>query len=229
MKNAKKPKGVMDISYFHGRETKLSLKYRLARRTKEVVQSIIKYHKSPEQILDLGTADGKMLSLIKNKLPKLNCVGLEYSKELAKANKDKKIKIFVGDVLKPPAAVKKKKHDVIIATAILEHVKSPKQFTKVCYQLLKKDGLVILTTPDPIWDKIATAVGHLPKEDHQFTLTIKQIIKLFEKAKFKTLEEKKFMFSPIGFPAEEEIEKILRFLNLEFLMANQLLVFKKTK
>ena len=224
---SKKPKGVMGIDYHTGRGKKKSLKYRLGRRTKEVVGAIEKYAKEKRAILDLGTADGLMLSRIKNTYPLAECVGIEYCQELIQANKDKRIKIFQGDVLHPPKKIKRKKIDIVIATAIIEHVDSPSLFAKIVYDFLKPNGIGVVTTPVPFFDKLATAVGHLPKEDHQQTLTLTGLEKIFRKQGFKILEKKRFMFSPVGFPKEEFIEKIMRKIKIDFLMANQMLVVRK--
>jgi hypothetical protein len=44
---------------------------------------------------------------------------------------------------------------------------------------------------------------------------------------FQVVEAKKFMFSPVGFPAEKLIERGMRATGLDLVMANQLVVVRK--
>jgi hypothetical protein len=41
------------------------------------------------------------------------------------------------------------------------------------------------------------------------------------------MDAKKFMFSPVGFPAEKLIERGMRAAKLDLMMANQLVVVRK--
>lgn len=225
--NKKRLRGVLEIDYHLKRKTKKSLVYRLKRRTKEAIKAIEKYSQPPRKILDLGAADGLMLSKIKDKFPKSNCVGVEYSQELIDVNQDKRIKLIQGDVQKLP--FKENQFNIVIATAIIEHLSSPQKFLAEIRKVIKRGGVVILTSPVPFWEKVATFMRHLPKEEHQHTFTLLRLVKMFEDKGFKILEKKRFMFSPIGFPFEEWIEKILRFFHLDFIMANQLIIARKNE
>ena len=46
---------------------------------------------------------------------------------------------------------------------------------------------------------------------------------------FEVLEARRFMFSPIGFPAEKTIERFLETLGLGLIMANQLVVARRCR
>ena len=58
-------------------------------------------------------------------------------------------------------------------------------------------------------------------------MNLKQLSQMARENQFEVVEAKKFMFSPIGFPAEKTIEKIFGPLGLRLVMANQLLVARK--
>ena len=79
----------------------------------------------------------------------------------------------------------------------------------------------------PILGKIATSVGHLDDDQHHHIPNIRELKELAKSNNLKVIEAKKFMFSPIGFPLEIIIERILRKLKLSILMANQLVIAKK--
>ena len=67
---------------------------------------------------------------------------------------------------------------------------------------MKKNGVIILTSPDPFWDKVATSVGHLHSEKHCNIMNLEEIVSLFNEVGYKVLERRKFMLSPIGMPIE---------------------------
>lgn len=218
--------GVLDKSYHIGRKSKKALIYRLNRRTSEVIRVIEKYyHGNPDSIIDLGTADGLMLSKIKDSYPLTNCIGIEYSIELIETNNDSRITILQGDVT--AVDMPDNSFDIAVATAIIEHLADPKKFLKESMRLLKKDGLLILTSPDPFWEWIATFLGHLPHEIHNKVMKLKELSLLFKEIGFEIVEQKKFMLSPIGMPIEMPIENIIRKTGLNFLFANQLIVGRK--
>jgi hypothetical protein len=76
-------------------------------------------------------------------------------------------------------------------------------------------------------DRIATAIGLLKDGGHQETFSLKKLCSLCEENGFGILEARKFMFSPIGFPAEKTIERFLGPLGLSLIMANQLVVARR--
>ncbi|WP_321473606.1 class I SAM-dependent methyltransferase [uncultured Paludibaculum sp.] len=64
----------------------------------------------------------------------------------------------VGDILQwPSLGLQAGSFDVIVAFEILEHV----DCFEACRQLLKRDGLLILTTPAPEWDWLLKILENL--------------------------------------------------------------------
>jgi len=216
----------MKKDYHQERKTRLSRIYRLKRRGYEVIEAIKKYHPlNINTILDVGTADGLMLGGVKKKFPLAKCIGLEYSKELIQACDDKNIEIIQGDAQNMP--FKDNTFDIVYATALIEHLEQPIKMLQEIYRILKTNGIIIITTPDPFFDKIAQAMNCIEKDLHQETFTIKKLKDYFNGAGFKVLRTKKFMISPVGFPFELLIEKILKFLKLDFILLNQIIIGKK--
>lgn len=220
--------GTLGRSYHLERKAKKSLKYRLKRRTEEVVTSIKKYYSgTPKDFIDLGTADGLMLSMIKDYFPSARCVGLEYSLELLETNKDNRITIIQGDVNALP--IQNKSFDIAIAAAIIEHLPNPKKMLEEAKRVLRRNGILILTSPDPFWEKIATMIGHLHKEQHFKLMKLKELISLFKEVGYDIVNQNKFMLSPFGMPLEIPIENFVRKIGLHFLFANQLIIGKKVE
>ena len=225
--------GLLNKDYAEGHKKKRSLKYRLWRRGYEVSKAIKLYKREefntnkPLKLLDLGCADGLMIKKLSKEF-NISATGIELSKDL-----------YESAVINCPDAIiinsdineidfsEDEKFDLIICTAVLEHLQNPsKVVSKIC-NLLSINGITVWTVPDPFWEKIATLVGHLDGEQHHHIPNIKELKELANSNNLKVVEAKKFMFSPIGFPLEIKIERLLIKLRLSALMANQLLIAKK--
>jgi len=218
-------KGVLSVEYHEGRERKRALKYRLARRTEEVLEAIKAYKTAVDSLLDIGTADGLMLNKLCQELNIQMPVGLDFSAELLKTNPRHTSHFIQADACELP--FDDGVFDVVVATAVIEHVPDAGKMLKECHRVLMKNGLCILTTPDPFFDWIGTKIGHLEEEQHNETFRLSELGSLFELQGFKIIKAEKFMMSPIGFPYEIKIEKIMKIAKLDFLLLNQLVVGQK--
>ncbi len=217
-------KGVLDIKYAEERERKRSLRYRLMRRTQEVLSALEEFGDRAEDIVDLGTADARMLDSIQKRYSQARCVGIEYSRDLVEFAKSRfpGLDIIQGDVCGvnfPDCSF-----DIAVAGAVREHVSDVSKFILEIKRILKPRGIFILTAPDPFWERIAVLVGHLKKENHNVVMNLKELCVLAERHGFSVLKSQKFMLSPIGMPFERVFEKILRGFHLDFFMANQIIV-----
>ena len=120
-----------------------------------------------------------------------------------------------------------KSFDVALLTAVIEHVPVPEKAVSEANRILKQGGILVLTSPDPFWEHLATMVGHLKDGQHNKVMTISQLSNLIKQNRFTVLKTKKFMLSPVGMPLEYTIENIVRGIGLNFLFANQLVIAKK--
>jgi len=219
-------KGVLDKDYAIARQTKRSHIYRLKRRTFEVLKGIETLHPEiPQSILDIGTADGLMLSNLKDAFPNATCVGIEYARDLMACCESKIIHLIQGDAVVLP--IKDNVFDVVIATAIIEHVSEPIQLVREAFRVLRKNGILIMTTPHPFWEGIATHIGHLKEEEHHELITLSKLIALFNTVGFEIVNAEQFMISPVGMPFELIFEKIMKLCRLNFLLLNQIIVGRK--
>jgi SAM-dependent methyltransferase len=219
-------KGVLDKEYAVARQIKRSHIYRLKRRTFEVLKGIKTFHpEKPGSILDIGTADGLMLNNLKDTFPNATCVGIEYARDLMACCESKTIHLIQGDAVVLP--IKDNVFDVVVATAIIEHVSEPIQLVREAFRVLRKNSIFIVTTPHPFWEGIATYIGHLKEEEHHELITLRKLKSLFETVGFEIANAEQFMISPIGMPFELMLEKILKFFRLNFLLLNQIIVGRK--
>lgn len=219
-------KGVLDKEYAIARQTKRSHIYRLKRRTFEVLKGIEQFHQEkPRSILDIGAADGLMLNNLKEVFPAATCIGIEYANDLIACGKSKTISLLRGDALALP--MKNNVFDIVIATAIIEHVSDPIQLVREAFRVLRQNGIFVVTTPHPFWEKIATRIGHLKEEEHNELITLNKLISLFDNAGFEILKAEQFMISPVGMPFELTLERFLKLCGLKFLLLNQILIGRK--
>ena len=217
--------------YHELRLKRVDYRYRLRRRTQEVIDAIKKYSsKDSPTVLDVGTADGLMLNAL-GKSKNINItrsIGLDASTESFKHDEEKAFEFMQGDARNLP--FKEGVFDVVIATAVLEHVpdinKTLSEFNRIC----AINGICIATTPDPLIDKIGTLIGYNKEPElHVQTLTLSTLADFFKSAGFKVLKAEKFMLSPIGLlPVEQKVEEVIRKIGLDGLMCNQLIVCQKT-
>lgn len=219
-------KGMLDAKYHEMRRTKRAYKYRLQRRGEEALKEIQEYCGLQFNVLlDVGTADGLMLDYLSRVLVVSKIVGLDSSLELLRINKNKGLDFVCGNAENLPFQANSV--DIIISTATIEHIHRPLRMLEECKRVLKHNGLCIVTTPVPLFEKIATMIGHLKDEEHAKTLGLRELRVLFREAGFKMLKLKRFMISPIGFPFEPYIETLLAKIKLDFLFLNQLVVARK--
>jgi ubiquinone/menaquinone biosynthesis C-methylase UbiE len=200
--------------YHVQRQTRKAYRYRLKRRTKEVLRAIRKFGDSqPKLIVDIGTADGLMLEYL---FPSFDAtfVGLDISFELLTANPNRTFQAIQAEAMILP--LRSGIFDIVIATAVIEHVQDGRKLLCECQRVLRKGGLLILTTPDPFFDRISGLVGHTQRDAHLKRFTITELKTLCQSCGLRTLKAEKFMMSPIGFPGENTLEKVMRTIGLNF-------------
>jgi SAM-dependent methyltransferase len=213
--------GTCDAGYHVGRQTKASLRYRLRRRSDEVVRCARRYGPHPMgTILDVGTADGLVLARLGRAFPDARRVGVDLSRELLVTSSELGQTLALADAQDLPA--RPDCWDLVVATAIIEHVPDPKRVLAEIASCLRPGGLLVLTAPDPFWEHVATLVGHLADEQHHEVMNLARLTFLCEGAGLRVVEASKFMLSPVGMPFELPVERLVRSLRLNFLFANQL-------
>jgi radical SAM superfamily enzyme YgiQ (UPF0313 family)/ubiquinone/menaquinone biosynthesis C-methylase UbiE len=220
--------GVYDLDYYYGRQKKWQLIYRLRRRTAEVAAALAKVNANGtlKTVVDVGTADGLMLEALQRRFPTTRFIGIDRNFALLQARTVPTIGKLQGDAQGLPFATHAA--DAVIATAIIEHVPDPDRMIQECARVLRPGGVCILTTPDPALEHIASTIGLLKDAGHQTTFNLAGLQALLERNGFVIQEARKFMFSPIGFPAERDIEQVLGKLHLDVVMANQFVVGRKS-
>lgn len=104
-------------------------------------------------VLDIGCATGFMGAYLKREK---GCTVYGFDLRTAEADVAKKVldKMIVGDIEDEKVVerilkeTRGKKFDVILATSLIEHLRNPAHAVQIMKKLLKKDGKLIMTTPN---------------------------------------------------------------------------------
>jgi len=139
----------------------------LKRRARKVIEGL--ELKKGERVLDVGCGNGYYLSLLNRLGLDLDLVGIDIDKpaliDAAKFVGDKKVKLILVDGSKIP--VPSNSFDKVVMSEVIEHVKDEEAVLKEVYRVLKKGGLLTLTTCNLdypfFWDPINWTLQHFFK------------------------------------------------------------------
>lgn len=211
----------MDKTYLERRTRKGNYtNYRLEERAGVITSLLDGFIKGGiNSVLDIGTADGIMLNKLAGYFNIKNTVGIDLSEEALRiANHMGGIKVSSGDFTDLP--FKEETFDLVLASAVLEHVQDTGRALDESYRVLKKKGILCVTLPNPFYDWINSK---LVKTYHLRRYGLKKTKSLMEKHGFKILKAYHFMLWPFGrVPFSGIILRFIRFLRLDFLLFNHI-------
>lgn len=101
--------------------------------------------KKGAKILEVGCGVGYFLRWLEKKY---DVVGVDISSQAIKIAKNRtKASLLVADAQKLP--FRNETFDVIVAFDVIEHLENPVKFFREAYRVLSRNGLLILSTPNP--------------------------------------------------------------------------------
>jgi len=164
------------------------LKIRENPRYKKVRHFILNHFDKKAKVLDIGCADGDF----SEKLIKLGfkCYGLETEKEAIKESTSKGIIVKKGSFLEK-FPFEDNYFDIVFAGEVIEHTVNDTGFLNETNRVLKKNGMLILTTPNlvSLGNRLLMLFGKLPRfaysEFHYRVYNEKNIIEKIKNAGFK--------------------------------------------
>lgn len=111
------------------------------------IRKIVK--KNPNfSLLEIGTGSGYLISLIESEYPKANLTGIEYDPRLVELTKKK---VRYASIIQGNAEnldLKNKIFDIIVTLQVIEHLYRPDLMLLSVKKYLRKNGILILTTPN---------------------------------------------------------------------------------
>lgn len=163
--------------YFDYKADRPALEYNFKKRIKSLSRSL---HKDA-YIVELGSAYGYFLNLIKDKVKRH--IGFEVSTDGVKYSRAEfGIKVTNENFLN--YKFKKNEVDMVLMWDVIEHLTTPEKYIEKSAYILKKDGILALTTGD-----ISSPIAKLRKNKwrmihpptHLYYFNRKNIIKLLKK------------------------------------------------
>ena len=152
-------------------------------------------------ILDLGSGDGRFLSLIRKYSSNLhNFYGIELSAKATEIASKKGFKVMSGNLEKIDIKEWNGKFDLIIMHQLIEHVRYPDKLLQKCYRWLKNGGIMSIETPEfagldfTLFKRRYWGGWHFPR--HFFIFNRNSITKLLIENNFSVLSVKSIL-SPV--------------------------------
>jgi len=158
------------------------------------INKLLKLIGTNKKVLDIGCGDGFISELI---LKNNNDVyGIEIAEDAIKKARNKGITIYDLDLNLDWCNNLQEKFDVVFAGEIIEHVFDTDKFLKNIHRVLKKDGYIVLSTPNvaSLGRRILLLLGKNPLIEttarsydagHIRYFTYKTLKKLLEENNFK--------------------------------------------
>lgn len=139
----------------------------LKRRARRIVEEL--NLRDGERILEVGCGNGYYLSLLNRLGVRVELVGIDNDelalKEAAKFIGDKRVKLILADASKIPFP--DNSFDKVVMSEVIEHVRDEKAVLKKVHRVLKKGGILTLTTCNLdypfFWDPINWILQHIFK------------------------------------------------------------------
>ncbi len=126
---------------------RLKMNYLQLRRSNKIFEyiSLIMLRNKNLKVLDLGCGDGRFTSFLGEFS---DTDALELSEEAISIAKKKHphVNFFQGSAL--DFEFESEKYDVVISQEVIEHIEDQKKYIEVCWKVLKKNGYLIITTPN---------------------------------------------------------------------------------
>lgn len=122
-------------------------KFSIYDREKVALKIISKIIRGDESILDVGCGYGKFIRILSKKFSGITLKGVDYSKKEVKDARKMGLDVSIGDVEKG-IDFRSESFDILFAGEFIEHLYNPDFFLAESNRVLKKNGFLILTTPN---------------------------------------------------------------------------------
>lgn len=214
----------MDKKYLKRRNKKNYTSYRMRQRTYAIIDNLRDcLAKGADSILDIGTADGRVLSEVAYTFNFRCAVGIDLDKDaliLARERENHGLKISLGNAVELP--FKDGIFDIVLASAVVEHISDTEALLREFRRVLKKGGVLCITVPNPFYDWINSKVVETHHVKRYSFSHMKNILQRFN---FSVVKAAHFMLSPFGqVPFERYLVLFVRSVRLDFLLFNQIFI-----
>ena len=151
------------------------------------------------RVLDCGCGRGQILNMLNKNI---EYTGVDSDVELIEyLNREYPNSDFICSTIENVLTnLENEKYDCIVMAAIIEHVEEPELLIKNLKKLLTENGRIIVTTPNPIFEKLyefGAKIGffdHHADEDHEKLISMNSLKKFSENSNLSIIRFYKFLF-----------------------------------
>jgi 2-polyprenyl-3-methyl-5-hydroxy-6-metoxy-1,4-benzoquinol methylase len=158
----------------------------IEKRYKDLLERF-RFYKKNNLLLDIGCGTGQFMKSAQKE--SWNTLGIEVSKEIAEwAMKEHGLKILVGEL--PDLKLDAASFDIVTMFEVIEHLRDPLNYLNEIFKILRRDGLLFLTTPNynSLSRILLGSKWSFIEHKHLFYFTPKTLKSLLRKTGFKKVE-----------------------------------------
>lgn len=180
--------------------------------------------------LEIGLGTGEVFELLSSRF-RFSC-GTDISEGMVrKTHSKEKVRkeLFVGDACNLP--LKSNSFDFLVCQDVLEHVPYQEKLILEICRVLKKDGVGIITTPNPLWSPILYLAEKLrlkvEEGEHKFVFLPGKVKKSLKKSKCIIINARPFMMIPVKSSLDRFFESLSNKKIFSKLGFSQMCIIKK--
>ena len=189
------------------------------------IEQIVPFVSLNSKILDVGCGDAEMLEHMQKVKTPTYAVGIDFREGLI--NHDA-INILRGDAENLPFT--NQSFDCVIAAAAIEHLPNPANALTEFKRVLKQGGVLIITTPNPVYSKAADIASYFKlkyKEGLETPISLSWLENTLSDMNFDIIYSRGFLISPFKVPFADHLEEVLKKTVLHKILLNQIIVSEK--
>ncbi len=201
--------------------------YGMARRAERMLSHIRSSGCAPKRMLDLGTADGKMLMLMAPSISPALWVGVDSNRELLKA-----ARLPEGWTGGPTHTDGRQlpfrtgTFDLVIAAATIKHVRDPGRLFDETRRVLQTGGCFIVSDPTPMAIWFGLRMGHFDARWLENRWSLSGWNRAIEPAGFRCGRAERYMMFPRRLPGGDGLERVMRRTLLSKMFLHQIATFE---
>ena len=131
----------------HSRWCLLKRKENLTEKQEIKLKDILKYNL--KSLIDVGCGTGRKLQYIHKKVSNITIIGIDQKNAVDFCRKNYTFgKWYVDDIEDPSKSLKNINADLVISSDVIEHLLDPNHILKYLKLKVKKNGFIILSTPE---------------------------------------------------------------------------------
>jgi len=200
-------------------------KYGLERRAEAVARLFCEVpFKDSFRVLDIGTADGAMLRLLK-RFSNAGFIGVEPNQALCHAARENGVTVVRSDGRHLPFAGQC--YDVVLLSATLKHIKEYRQVLRECRRVIVPDGYLVVLDPTPFGLWLGSSMGHFDRRYLPNIWSLGETSRRVEAEGFEVLISFKYVVWPFPSTCARYVEAMLGRFHLTGTFLQQALLAQK--